>query len=73
MAKLYTIDHTSPTVYLDKAGKVVNGYQVTVVLTGFDETHLVNVPTLDKTVVKDAITKLLTDRNSLSDLGEEEE
>lgn len=67
----YSIDHTAPTVYLDKFGKVVNGFQVSVTLLDFNEAHLLNVPTLEPDTVKAAIKKLLDDRNSLASLTEE--
>ena len=67
----YTVDRTAPTTYLDKSGKVVNGFQVTVTLSDFDEVHLINVPTLDKATVKVEADKLLKNRIALNDFSEE--
>lgn len=67
----YKIDHTAPTVYLDKFGKVVNGFQVSVTLLDFNEAHLLSVPSLDPETVKAEIKKLLDDRKALDNLTEE--
>lgn len=67
--KIFTITRTIPTVYLDKAGKAVNGYQVTFDLYEFDETHDLDVPSLDPTTVQAAIDKFIIQRRALAKLG----
>jgi len=65
----YTVQSTVPTVYLDKAGKAVQGYLVYVYFHEFDEVHQVNTPSLSPTLVKAAAEALLKDRKALVNLG----
>lgn len=69
----YTIQRTAPTVYLDQSGSAVNGFRVTVYLPEFDETHFLQVASLDPKVVKVAADKLVTQRKALLALSEGEE
>jgi hypothetical protein len=65
----YIIEHTQPTVYTDSKGSAVSGFQIEVTFPDFDESHLVNVPKLDKVTVKTAVEALLEQRRELADLG----
>jgi hypothetical protein len=65
----YAIQSTAPALYLDKAGKAVNGFTVYVLLTEFDELHNLNVPSLAEKDVKPAVETLLAQRQALAKLG----
>ena len=65
----YTIQRTAPTVYLDQTGSAINGFKVTVHLQDVDETHFLNVSSLDPATVKAAADKLDAQRKALSELG----
>lgn len=71
MSKNYEIKKTGPTVYLDETDNAVNGFKLTVYLPEHDETHFINVSSLDVGVVKAACEKLAADRHALADLGAE--
>lgn len=66
----YSVQSTSPALYLDKGGKAVNGFTVYFLLTDFDELHNVNVPTLSEKDVKPAIETILAQRKALAKLGQ---
>ena len=68
MDKEFVITRTQNRVYLDKAGKAISGFTLSIYLTKFDEELSINVPTLDAKTVKDAVTKLLSDRTALDSL-----
>ena len=68
----FQIQKTAPTVYLDRTGNAINGFKVTVYLPDVDETHFVNVESLDANVVKVAAEKLSNQRNALAALGSDE-
>ena len=65
----YIIEHTQPTVYTDNKGSAVTGFAVSVTFPEFDETHQINVPKLDPSVVKAAVETLLEQRRALASLG----
>jgi hypothetical protein len=66
----YTIQSTSPALYLDKGGKAITGFTVYFLLTDFDELHNVNVPTLAEKDVKPAVELILAQRKALAKLGQ---
>jgi len=66
----FRVQRTAPTVYLDGTGNAVNGFQVQVYLPEFDETHLINVKSLDPAVVRPVAEKLYSDRKALASIGE---
>lgn len=68
MGAEYQIERTAPTVYIDKAGKPVRGYTVSVYLVEFDEYHELQVPDLTEKTVKAACDKLVADRKKLATL-----
>lgn len=68
MDKTFSITRTQNRVFLDKAGKAVSGFTVSVYLTQYDEELEINVPSLDTKVVKDAVTKLIAERTALDNL-----
>jgi hypothetical protein len=68
MAQEYNVIATQPWTYLDKTGRVVNGYRVFVAFPKFDETHQVEVPTLAPEVVKRAIEEVLSQRKNIAAL-----
>ena len=65
----YIIEHTQPTVYTDHKGSAVSGFSVQVTFPEFDETHTLNVPTLEASTVKAAVEKLLEQRRAIAELG----
>ena len=69
----YVIQRTAPTVYLDQTGAAVNGFKVTVYLSQFDETHFINVPSLDPAVVTAEADKLEKNRAALAALSQPQE
>lgn len=66
--KNYVVERTAPTIYQDKTGQIVNGYQVTVYFPEFEETHFIQVPTLEPEKVKIAIAQVLEYRKKLAAL-----
>ncbi len=66
----YKVERAESTVYLDKGGKPVTGYVLTVYLPEFDELHDVKVPTLDPDAAKAAIGALIEHRKNLATLGQ---
>ncbi len=68
--KDYKIISTRPNVYLNKLNQAVNGFQITVEFTNFDELHLVDVADLDSNTVSTTIENLLAKREALANLGE---
>jgi len=64
----FTIDRTTPTVYIDKSGKPVQGYLIQLTLLEFDEVHELRVPSLTKSVVEKAAKDLLAQRRALAEL-----
>jgi hypothetical protein len=66
----FQILRTAPTVYLDQTGAAINGFKVTLYIPSVDETHFLNVPTLDSTAVKKAAEALVKQRIALNDLGQ---
>ena len=68
----YSIQKTGNTTYIGPAGNVINGFLLTVLLVEFNETLLLNVPSLNADVVKTEIEKVLEQRKALANLGQEE-
>jgi hypothetical protein len=66
MAADYVVTATQPYTYLNPQGQVVNGYRVFFTITKFGENHQVDVPTLDKEVVKRAVEVVVKQRNDIS-------
>ena len=67
----YIVQRTAPTVYLSPTGQAVNGFQVTLYVPEFDETHFLTVPDLKAATVKSAADELVHQRELLENLGEE--
>lgn len=65
----YTIMSVRPSVFLDKAGNPVNGYDVEFFIPAFDEIHHVKVGKRDPKAVEAEIAKELAFRKSLAELG----
>ena len=65
----YIIEHTQPTVYTDNKGSAVSGFRIDVTFPEFDETLILDVPTLEKAAVKASIEKLLEQRRAIAELG----
>lgn len=65
----YTIERTTPTVYLDARGNAVQGFIVFVHLLEYDEVHELRLPTIDTKAVQKAADKLVSDRDALASLG----
>jgi len=66
--KDYQVVRTSPHIYTDQLGGVINGYLVTVYLPQFDETHQVRVSSLKTDAAVKEIDELLKWRVALSEL-----
>ncbi len=64
----FKISTTRTKSYINEAGQVVNGFEVTFRLLTFNETHTINVPSLNQTVVENAIKAIVADRKNLSTL-----
>ncbi len=64
----FKIITTRTKSYINEAGQVVNGFEVTFRLLTFNETHTVNVPSLSKTVVETAILTIVADRKNIATL-----
>ncbi len=65
----YSVTSVRPSTYLNKAGKPVNGYALTVYFPEFDESFEVRVATRDPKVAEAEIAKELEFRRSLAELG----
>lgn len=65
----YTIIDTTPAVYQDKLKGIVNGVLVRFRIDPYDEVHEVRVPELRVDLVKDAIEKVIIERDQLAGLG----
>lgn len=71
MAKAFSVTGTVPTVYLDRSGNAIQGYKVYFYIAEFDETHTVQLPSLDPKQVENALTKVYNDRVALAKIGQE--
>lgn len=69
MSDKYSITRTQNTVYLDKAGKAVTGFTVSVYFPEWEEELDIKVPSLNAKDIEAAINKLYADRMALSKLG----
>ena len=67
--KAYIVTHTQSTVYIDKLNKAVSGYLVEFDIVAFNESHTVNVPSLDPKIVQTEIEKVIKQREALANLG----
>jgi hypothetical protein len=65
----YIITRTVPTVYVDRSGNPVHGYVVYFDLPEFDETHYIEVASLDETIVKNGIERILDQRRKLAQMS----
>ena len=68
-APAYHVDGARDYTYLDKQGKPVNGFMLTVTLYEFDEVISVPVPDMKAATARKAIEERLNDRRALADLG----
>ena len=68
--KLYQITQTTSTTYLDKSGRVINGFTVWADLIEWDEMHPVTVSSLEPAVVDRSVKELINKRKGLDTLGE---
>jgi len=66
----YSITHTQNTVYLDKSGKAVRGYSITVFLDSYNEELTIEVPSLDPKVVETKVAELIKQRDALASMGQ---
>ena len=66
MANDYRVISTQPYSYLDETNNVVDGYRVYFNITEFDESHFVNVPTLNPVTIQKEIQAVVKDRKSIS-------
>lgn len=68
--QMYSITRTEPTVFIDpKTNKAVNGYNVYFNIAAYNESHQIQVTSLDKKTVADAINAVVSQRNDLATLG----
>lgn len=68
--KTYQITQTTSTTFLDNANRVVNGFTVWVTLIQWDETHPLQVKSLEPKVVDEAVRLLISKRAGLDNLGD---
>jgi len=66
MANSYTITNVTPTVYIDRANKAVNGFIVTFHVPAYDESHNVRVAKMDADSIKKEIDKFISERAKLA-------
>lgn len=66
--KEFTITHTQGEVYLNNAGRAVNGYRVDFVIPAFNEGMAVQVESLKPDVVTAAILEVVNQRKALANL-----
>ena len=66
MANDHRVISTQPYTYLDETQAVVDGFRVFFNITEFDETHFVNVPTLNPALIQNAIKALIEDRKTIA-------
>jgi len=62
---VYTVESTRSTTYLDKAQRVVNGYEIMVFYPEFDEIHSFEVPDLKAATVDAAAMEFYNQRKAL--------
>lgn len=67
----YHIVNVSPTMYMGRGKKPVNGYKITFSLDDFGEEHELNVDTMVPDQVDKAIKEYESNRVALSKLGSE--
>jgi hypothetical protein len=66
----YQVTNTTPTIYLDKGGKAISGFSVSLYFPEFDEVLSINVPSLALETVKAAGDALYNQRVALAKLGQ---
>ena len=66
----YQVTNTTTSIYLDKGGKAVNGYTISLYFPEFDEVHTLQLPSLAMDQVKAAGDLLYTQRAALAKLGQ---
>lgn len=71
MPKIYSINQTIPTTFINKRGQAVNGYTVHFTLLRWNEAHEMRVESLDPSTLDSEIRKLNEQRQSLDKLGED--
>lgn len=62
----YRVISTQPYTYLDETNNVVDGYRVFFNIVEFNETHFINVPTLNPVAIQNGIKALIADRKTIS-------
>lgn len=62
----YRVISTQPYTYLDETNNVVDGYRVFFNIVEFNETHFINVPTLNPSTIQNGIKALIADRKTIS-------
>lgn len=67
--KRYDIRATRNRVYLDKGGKAISGYALTVYLPLYDEELEVIVPSLEPKEVDKIVSNLIDQRDGIASLG----
>jgi hypothetical protein len=68
MAAQYKVLSTQPWIYTDQTGRIIRGFRIFVSLLEFNETHELELPSLDPAAVKTAVEALVTQRKALSAL-----
>jgi len=69
MAEQFTITKTRDTTYLDEHNDPIEGYEVYVIFTQWNEGHRFNVPTLDAKLIEERALELIAAREALDALG----
>lgn len=64
----YTVTAAQPWMYLDDFQRTVKGFRVYFKINAYNETHYVEVPSLEKEVIRAKIDKIVADRDSLNQL-----
>lgn len=65
----YVVEHTEPTVLIDNAGKPYKGFVVTVTLTQWNESRLLEVALIDPDEIDRLVKDQIKTRKALEELG----
>lgn len=69
MAKVYTIDRTEPTTYLNNSGRPVEGYRIFFTMAEFGEGDEITMPDMNADAINKRIMEIITARQRLAQLG----
>ena len=68
-AKEYHVLNVRNSVFMSKGGRVVQGYEVLVLITEFDEEFTIKVKDNNPATISKAIKDFITKRKAINELG----